>query len=151
MIKILSLLASCLLILSSGKTTGNQVKTALFYGQNISQKSAPSLDQITKDFSKFEGKEVVFDAKVGKVCVKKGCWMTLENKNGSTRVKFKDYGFFVPISLVGSKVRVLGILNKKTLSVTEAKHYQKDAGIKNPKVTKPIVEYSIIATGVKKI
>lgn len=149
--KLFTLMAACLLLLSSGKMTGNKVKEAPFYGVDISQKSAPSLDQVTKDFSQFEGKEVVFDAKVGKVCVKKGCWMTLENKSGSTRVKFKDYGFFVPITLVGSKVRVQGVLEKKTLSISEAKHYLKDAGEKTPKVTKPVVEYSVMATGVKKI
>lgn len=131
--------------------TGNKVKEAAFYGKEISAKSAPSLEQVTKNFKKYEGKEITFDAKVGKVCVKKGCWMTLENKTGSTRVKFKDYSFFVPISLVGSKVRVSGILKQKTLSIDEAKHYAEDAGIKNPKVSQPVVEYSVMATGVKKI
>lgn len=52
--------------------TGNKTKEAPFYGKDIDQKSAPSLDEITKNFKAHDGKEVVFDAKVGKVCVKKG-------------------------------------------------------------------------------
>ncbi len=149
--RITTLFIGCILILSSGKMTGNKIKEAPFYGKYIKADSAPSLEKVTKNFKEYQGREITFDAKVGKVCVKKGCWMVLENKAGSTRVKFKDYAFFVPISLVGSKVRVSGILKKKILSVSEAKHYMEDAGIKNPKVSKPITEYSVMATGVKKI
>jgi hypothetical protein len=130
---------------------GNKVKEAPFYGKEIKAQTAVNLDEVTSNFDKYKGKEVVFDAKVGKVCVKKGCWMTLENKMGNTRVKFKDYKFFVPISLVGQKVRVSGVVDRKLLSVSEAKHYMEDAGVKNPKVDKPVAEYSIMATGVKKL
>lgn len=152
--KLALLSTACILLMSSGNMKahkGNNIKEAPFYGKDISAKKAISLDDVTKNFAKYDGKEVIFDAKVGKVCVKKGCWMTLENKVGSTRVKFKDYKFFVPISLVGKKVRVSGIVSRKMLSVKEAKHYMEDAGIKNPKVTKPVAEYSVMATGVKQL
>ena len=152
-LKTLALLSTaCILLMSSGKMknhTGNKTKEAPFYGKDITAKKAVSLDDVTNNFSKYDGKDVIFDAKVGKVCVKKGCWMTLENKTGSTRVKFKDYKFFVPISLVGKKVRVSGVVSRKMLSIKEAKHYMEDAGIKNPKVTKPVAEYSVMATGVR--
>ena len=149
--KLALLLMASTLFLSSGKMTGNKVKEAPFYGKKITATSALSLDQVTREFKKHDGQEITFDAKVGSVCVKKGCWMTLENKSGSTRVKFKDYSFFVPITLVGTKVRVTGVFTKKVLSKEEAKHYLKDSGVKNPKITSPVVEYSVLASGVQKI
>ncbi len=149
--KLVILLVGSILLMSSGSHSGNKVKEAPFYGSDIKEKKSISLDSLTKNFSKHDGKEIVFDAKVGKVCVKKGCWMTLENKSGSTRVKFKDYKFFVPISLVGKKVRVKGIVSRKILSKEEAKHYLEDAGIKNPKVTGEVAEYLVMASGVKQL
>lgn len=153
--KLALVFAASALLMGSGTTkkgVGNKTKEAPFYGKDITAKTAITLAEVTKNFKKYEGKEVVFDAKVGKVCVKKGCWMTLEsNEPTPTQVKFKDYKFFVPISLVGKKVRVSGVVNRKMLSVKMAKHYLEDAGVKNPKVTKPMPEYSVVASGVKKL
>ena len=151
MLKFFIILISPLILMSSGSYSGNKVKEAPFYGKKISNKPVGDLDKVIQNFDKYKGKEVTFDAKVGKVCVKKGCWMTLENKSGDTRVKFKDYSFFVPLSLVGKQVRISGVLNKKMLSIEEAKHYLEDAGVKNPKVDKPMAEFSVMASGVQKL
>ena len=61
------------------------------------------------------------EANVEKVCTKKGCWMTLQGADKTFRVKFKDYQFFVPLSLIGKKVWVEGLVHRKKVSVADTK------------------------------
>ena len=53
--------------------------------------------------------EVKLKAPINACCQKKGCWMNVDlGKDVEMRVKFKDYGFFVPFNSSGrqSKARV---------------------------------------------
>lgn len=88
--------------------------------------------------------ETKFLATVTDVCKSKGCWMKLNLKNGEeVMVKFKDYGFFVPMDIEGREVVVNGIAFVDNMSVDDQKHYAEDAGesqedisqIKEPKRT----------------
>ena len=49
--------------------------------------------------------EILIEAYVEKVCKNKGCWMSLKIPNDDLRVTFKNYGFFVPISIQDQKVK----------------------------------------------
>jgi len=141
-----------LFLLGCGHQSKNTVTEAPFYGEKIETTSSEKLDTVIKNFPKYKGKSVVMEANVEKVCEKKGCWMTLQGSDKTFRVKFKDYGFFVPISLVGKKVLVKGEVLKKVISVKDAKHYLEDAGASKEKVEaikKPVTEYRIIAEGVR--
>jgi len=92
---------------------------------------------------------VLITATVGSICQVKGCWMGLVDEANNVRVTFKDYGFFVPPTLMGKTVRVQGTLQKVTLSLEDTKHYIEDAGGDPSTVTEPRVEYQIVATGVQ--
>ena len=78
--------------------------------------------------------------------------MKLDLGNGeSAFIKFKDYGFFVPLNADGSEVVVNGVAFIDVVSVDELKHYAKDAGksqAENNKIKKPEITYSFTATGV---
>ena len=52
-----------------------------------------------------------FNANIKEVCSKKGCWMTLPaGKDDETiMVRFKDYGFFMPLDAAGKEVIVAEI------------------------------------------
>ncbi len=50
--------------------------------------------------------EKYFEGVVTDVCSKKGCWMKIKTSNGVKKVSFKDYGFFVPTSLIGKSVKL---------------------------------------------
>ncbi|MEO0335442.1 MAG: DUF4920 domain-containing protein [Pseudomonadota bacterium] len=131
---------------------GNGVKEKPFYGEEIKAEKATLLDKVLKNYSKFENSNVVIQAKVEKVCAVKGCWITLQGDNKTFRVKFKDYGFFVPMTLVGKTVWVEGQMSRKEVSVADTKHYLEDAGASKEEiaaVTKPSFEYSIVAKGLK--
>ena len=102
------------------------------------------------------GKEKTVDMKISGevlgVCKKKGCWMTLKMPDGTPmRVTFKDYGFFMPMDIVGKKVVLDGIAKKQTISVETLRHYAEDAH-KSPeeiaKITEPKKELAFEAEGV---
>lgn len=109
-----------------------------------------------KEISKPEaGKKVEgnFSGVVKEVCPKKGCWIKLELPDGqAVTIKMKDYGFFVPVALVGKKIIIHGIAEWKTTSVEELKHLAEDA--RKPQseidaITKPSETLTIIANGIK--
>jgi len=86
-----------------------------------------------------------FNANIKEVCSKKGCWMTLPagNKDETIMVRFKDYGFFMPLDAAGKEVIVSG---KAFL-----KHYAEDAGRSSEEIaniTEPTLEFAFEANGV---
>tara|TARA_B100000497_G_C7680769_1_gene411838 strand:+ start:794 stop:1237 length:444 start_codon:yes stop_codon:yes gene_type:complete len=92
-------------------------------------------------------------AKVNSVCQVKGCWMTLTSSNveEDVFVKFKDYGFFMPLDLAGQEIIAHGVVSKTTTSVDELRHYAKDAGKSKEvieAITEPKEEYKMMADGV---
>ncbi len=134
------------------KSMKNEVTKKPFYGKEIKKTKAIALDKIIKNHSAYNNKDVVMEANVEKVCAKKGCWMTLQGSDKTFRVKFHDYSYFVPMSLIGKKVWVEGKVIRKTLSIKDTKHYLEDAGASKKEiaaVTKPSFEYRIVAKGVK--
>jgi len=89
---------------------------------------------------------------VADVCQAKGCWMTMQTATGQPmRIRFKDYGFFVPKDISGKTAVVEGYVLRETVPVDEQRHYAQDAG-KSPQeiaaITKPIQQYNFVADGV---
>ena len=95
---------------------------------------------------------VQFESNIKTVCKKKGCWMKMELKNDDQSfVKFKDYAFFVPLNADNSDAIVSGKAFVNVESVSELKHYAKDAGKSEAeiaKITKPETTYAFMADGV---
>ena len=143
-----------LLIFSMQLFATNKVMEKPFYGKEITTEKAVPLDSIISDFPKYADKNVVMEARVEKVCAQKGCWMTLQGSDKTFRVKFHDYSYFVPLSLIVKKVWVEGEVERKTISVKDTRHYLKDAGASQAEieaVIKPSFEYRVVAHGVRVI
>lgn len=83
---------------------------------------------LMKDPSAQEGKTICIEGTVRKACEKKGCWMEVaaagDAKGPGVRVKFKDYGFFVPLDSAGSTVKLEGVVSVTELSEDRVKHYE---------------------------
>lgn len=93
---------------------------------------------------------VLVRGRVADVCQRKGCWTVLRDGSNHVRVRFKDYGFFVPTDCVGREALVEGVVQVKTLSPDMARHYEEEARDGDPaSVTGPRQEVSMIATGVR--
>ena len=66
-------------------------------------------------------------------------------------VKFKDYGFFMPLDLAGSEVVMAGKAFREETSVDELRHYAEDEGQSAEeiaKITEPVEELKFLAYGV---
>ena len=76
--------------------------------------------------------------------------MVLAEGDKEVRVKFRDYGFFVPKDCKGQSAVLEGTFKVVTTSVAELKHLLEDEGKKEEaaKVTEPKVELSVMADGV---
>lgn len=117
------------------------------FGAPVKGTKPVSVDAAIAQFKKTK-KPMLMEAKVDKVCLKKGCWMALKSKTTDVRVTFKDYGFFVPVSLVGKTVWVEGQMAEKKLTLAQTKHYVEDEGGDPSKVTEARTDYQFVATGV---
>lgn len=125
------------------------------FGEKISDKDAFSAEEMHKkykDLKKGDTVTVKFASSIKDVCSKKGCWMKLGLDNSEeTMVRFKDYGFFMPLDSKGKEVIVEGKAFIKEVPVDELKHYAEDAGKSKEeidKITEPKVEFAFEATGV---
>lgn len=125
-----------------------------FHGQRINQDGAVALSEIDGLLENIDDKaEVKLSGKIDACCQVKGCWMTMALPNGEEmRVKFKDYGFFVPLDAAGKTAIMEGTLSVETLSVEDARHLAEDAGMSKEEaeksITEPKKELSLVATGV---
>ncbi|NLN33949.1 MAG: DUF4920 domain-containing protein [Flavobacteriaceae bacterium] len=126
------------------------------FGEEISPEAALSTEEMKKIYETLEvgdSIEVKFTGSVKSVCQAKGCWMKLDLGDSETEsfVRFKDYGFFVPMDASGAEAILKGIAKKEETSVAELKHYAEDAGKSEEeiaKITQPKVEYTFLADGV---
>jgi len=124
-----------------------------YFGEKISAENAISSQEF---FSAFEGKdsiEITMSGTIHEVCKKKGCWMTMGIGDGEKEIfiKFKDYGFFVPLNADGRPATIQGWAYKDVQSVEELKHYAFDAGKTEEEIaeiTESEVTYTFMANGV---
>ena len=56
------------------------------------------------------------------LCTKKGCWTVITDDGVTMRVRFQDYGFFLPKDALGSDALVEGVVVSRTVSAREARH-----------------------------
>ena len=95
---------------------------------------------------------VQFKSVIKEVCKKKGCWMSMELPDEKEAfVKFKDYGFFVPLNADNSEAIVSGRAYIDVVSVAELQHFAKDGGKSQEEINKivaPKVTYAFQADGV---
>ena len=122
------------------------------YGAKITADQAISVNDLPKALEASEKLETKITGKVTEVCPKKGCWITLETADKTkVMVKMKDYGFFVPVDMVGKTIVLDGEAKIKTTSVEELQHYAEDAKKSKAEIaaiTKPEKEIRFTASGI---
>jgi hypothetical protein len=153
-----SFFISLVLILTSCKysiTTDNSDISYASFGDSITAENAISKENLLDQYQTMKEGDTIkikFSSKINDVCQKKGCWMNVDlGKNEQAFIKFKDYGFFMPLNAKGEEVIVNGKAFLAIESVDEQKHYAKDAGKSQAaidSITTPIKTYSFLADGV---
>ncbi len=89
----------------------------------------------------------VFSGRIGKVCQKKGCWMTLTEGDAVVRV-MTGYRYFFPTDAQGDAV-VYGTLTAETMDAKSAAHMAKDAGEPASALAAESIEWQIDALAVQ--
>jgi Domain of unknown function (DUF4920) len=123
------------------------------YGEAISTDGALALASLDEQIAQKDSVVLTLKGTIEETCKMKGCWMKVQDENGvSTRVTFKDYGFFVPKdSAAGKEVVFSGVARRKVTDVATLRHYAEDAG-KTPEeieaITEPKEEIEFVANGV---
>ncbi len=121
------------------------------YGDTITVDNAVEAADLTAKLEGHDSINVKLHAKVDEVCQKKGCWMNIPVGDKSMRVRFKDYGFFMPKDCSGKEVIFEGKAFYDTTTVEMLKHYAHDGGKSEEeiaKITEPEIDLSFEAHGV---
>ncbi|TXK26990.1 DUF4920 domain-containing protein [Pontibacter qinzhouensis] len=112
-----------------------------------------SVEELQQAVARKDSVQATVTAEIVESCQAKGCWMDVKLADNSTmKVKFRDYGFFLPTEdLSGRQVVFTGTAQMKTVSVADRKHYAEDAGKSEEEIneiTTPSEELAFVADGV---
>lgn len=125
------------------------------FGSKFKENKALTKEEMLKKYKSMKKGDTIavqFKSKIKDVCKKKGCWMSMDlTSQKESFVRFKDYGFFVPLNADNSNAIVTGRAYLDVITVDELKHYAKDGGKSEEeiaKITEPKVTYAFQADGV---
>jgi hypothetical protein len=113
-------------------------------------RSLPKLTManLVTDSSSHLAKSFQLEARIAKVCQKKGCFFIAQQGQHILRVSFRDYSFFIPTDSSGKTVTLAGELVEKKLSLEQVAHFKADLESASD-VLKPGLVYEIVADSVK--
>lgn len=151
--RIPSFLLSTVLLLASTTFSAMAQDGPKSYGEKITADGAMSIEAFAKAISVTDSLEAKVECEIITSCTVKGCWMDVKMPDGGVmKVKFYDYGFFVPKKGLEGKHAVLkGHATRETLDVATLRHYAQDAGKSKEeveKITEPKYVLSFLADGV---
>ena len=137
------------------ETVVNPLEGYAVFGDTISPEGAISAEEMLAKYNEMkEGDtlDVKFTSVIENVCQAKGCWMNLElSEEESAYIRFKDYGFFMPLNASGSEAIAEGRAFVSVRSVEALQHDAEDEGLSEEEIaaiTEPEVSFSFTAHGV---
>ncbi|WP_257467970.1 DUF4920 domain-containing protein [Empedobacter falsenii] len=148
---------SQLKILDNGTAKIDDLYAYQVYGESFDIKNTLTKNELGKLYDNMKSgdslENVQFVSTIESVCKKKGCWMKVDLGKGEEQsfVRFKDYGFFMPLDGEKANVVVHGKAFVSEISVEKLRHYAEDAGQSKEeiaKITKPQLQYNFEADGV---
>ena len=107
-----------------------------------------TMENLVNDSPSHLAKAFQVEARISKVCQKKGCFFIAQQKQHMLRVSFRDYGFFIPTESSGKTVILAGELVQKEVSPEQAAHFKADLKSETEMVKSGVV-YEIVADSVK--
>jgi hypothetical protein len=140
-----------LLALSASGAFGADVASEgeIFGAPPTLERTTP-LAEILRDPARFEGRTVLLHGRVSDVCQRKGCWTVIRDGDAHVRVRFEDYGFFLPTDSIGAEAWAQGRVSVVTLSEREARHYESESRGGDPsRIEGPVREVRFTASGVR--
>lgn len=123
------------------------------FGEEVDAGTVVTYPELISQMNGQDSMVVTVRGTVDAVCQMKGCWMDIVSDEvpESMKVRFKDYGFFVPKDIAGREVIMQGVATYQETSVDDLRHYAEDAGKSAEEIeaiTEPRRELSFLASGV---
>jgi hypothetical protein len=120
------------------------------YGAGLTLEETTPLREVVSRPELYVDRTLLVKGRIRDVCQRKGCWMLLTDGESQMRVRFTDYGFFVPKGSSGKDAYVEGRAAVEEISEKEARHYEAEASDgDSSKVHGPQRVVSFTATGVR--
>ena len=143
------------LIFSCNNPNGDQTQTNTkesYYGDLINTSDIINISEVKNSISQNGKISTKIQGEILATCAKKGCWMEIKTGEDTLKVRFKDYGFFVPKEGVeGRNAIIQGEAYYDTLTVELLQHYAQDAGKSEDEIlsiTEPEYKFLFEANGV---
>ena len=141
-------------LLLSVFATGAEAETAIpagvDYGAGLTLEELTPLDDVVSRPELHSERTLLVKGRIRDVCQKKGCWMLLTDGEPQMRIRFADYGFFVPKDSSGKDAYVEGTAAVEEISEKVARHYEAEAIDGDPSsIRGPQRVVSFTATGVR--
>lgn len=110
-----------------------------------------ALQDVLANPGEYAERQVVVEGVIAASCTEKGCWMQLApaEGEGTVRVTFKDYGFFIPLTAKGMKARAEGVAVVKSLTKAHADHLEEEGAKLKRNEDGTVTEISFVANGVE--
>jgi hypothetical protein len=103
------------------------------YGAPFTAAPQQQLSQVLANPDAYKEQALTVTGVVRRVCQRKGCWMELATAASDTalrcRIRFKDYGFFVPTDAQGAKAKVEGVLMVNRVTAARVKHLEEEGAL----------------------
>ncbi|MBO6516795.1 MAG: DUF4920 domain-containing protein [Bacteroidia bacterium] len=117
--------------------------------------NAMSGEQLLAELEGKDSVQATVSGTISAVCQAKGCWMKMDMAGNDMLVKFKDYGYFVPMNSSDYSATVKGWAYVDTLSIADQQELIRDSNKSDEEketaiaeVTSPKVKLSFLADGV---
>jgi hypothetical protein len=133
-----------------GSEGGLDIPAGEDFGAGITLSETSDLGEVLSDPAKYADTPVLLRGRISDVCQKKGCWLVLADGDHRVRIRFADYGFFVPKDCHGKQAYAEGQVETETLSEREARHYAAESiGGDSSAIRGPQEVVSFTATGIR--
>ncbi|UCE85655.1 MAG: DUF4920 domain-containing protein [Deltaproteobacteria bacterium] len=120
------------------------------FGAGLTLRQPTALSEVVRAPERYAQRPILLHGRLTDVCQRKGCWTILQDGSAHVRVRFRDYGFFVPTDAIGAEAFVEGVVKVETLSEKAARHYESESRTGDPEsVDGPRREVGFVATGVR--
>jgi hypothetical protein len=129
---------------------GNAMPAGQDFGAGITLAQPIALADVLGEPDRYGTEPVLVRGRISEVCQRKGCWTILQDGKASVRVRFRDYGFFLPADSIGSEAWIQGTVKVQTLSEGQARHYESETRGGDPaRIQGPQREVGFVASGVR--
>lgn len=100
------------------------------FGAKLGKRDEVDFTALLESPVAYKGKTVITSGVVRQNCNKRGCWMDVRPETDraalSLTVRFKNYGFFVPLNSRGARVRMEGIVKVTEMTAEEVLHMEEE-------------------------